>query len=72
MTMYKVISFSGELIIASLAANNKKIPLQKFSDLQGRVNATYWLKEHVQVDGYIDGHIEKVYFYGAEAHTLQS
>jgi hypothetical protein len=49
-----------------LTANNKKIPLQKFSDIQGRVNATYWLKEHVHIDGYIDGHIEKVYFYGAE------
>lgn len=49
-----------------LSANNKKIPLQKFSDTQGRVDGTYLLTDNVRIDGYIDGQIEKVYFYGAE------
>ena len=49
-----------------LSANNKKIPLQKFSDTRGRVDATYLLKEHVQLEGYIDGHAETDYFYGAD------
>lgn len=49
-----------------LTGNNKKIPLQKFSDVQARINAGYHLSEHVQIQGYLDGQIEKVYFYGAE------
>lgn len=49
-----------------LSANNKKIPLQKFSDTRGRINASYQLKDHLQVDGYIDSHLENVYFYGAD------
>ncbi len=49
-----------------LSANNKKIPLQKFSDSKGRINASYLLQGKAKIDGYLDGHFEKVYFYGAE------
>jgi len=49
-----------------LSANNKKIPLQKFSDSRGRVNANYELNEIIHLEGYIDGHFETVYFYGAD------
>jgi hypothetical protein len=49
-----------------LSANNKKIPLQKFSDSRGRIHAGYLLNESVQLDGYVDGHFEKHYFYGAD------
>ncbi|MEO5905976.1 MAG: hypothetical protein ABIQ11_04585 [Saprospiraceae bacterium] len=49
-----------------LSADNKKIPLQQFSDSRGRVNGSYMLSEDMQIDGYVDGHFEKVYFYGAE------
>jgi len=49
-----------------LSANNKKIPLQKFSDSQGRVNGSYDLNENIQLSGYVDGKFEKVYFYGAD------
>lgn len=49
-----------------LNANNKKIPLQKFSDSQGRVNASYNLSDNIQLQGYVDGHFENIYFYGAE------
>ena len=52
--------------LGHLSANNKKIPLQKFSDTRARINGTYLLNEQVQIDGYIDGHAEKVYFYGAD------
>lgn len=54
------------VIFDYLTANNKKIPLQKFSDTRGRLNGSYLLGESLQVDGYIDGQFEKVYFYGAE------
>lgn len=49
-----------------LSANNKKIPLQKFSDTQGRLNASYALSPELQLEGYVDGQFENVYFYGAE------
>jgi hypothetical protein len=49
-----------------LSANNKKIPLQQFSDSQARINGSYLLSEKVQLQGYIDGHYETVYFYGAD------
>ena len=58
--------FNWGVDLRHLSANNKKIPLQKFSDTRGRINGTYLLKETVQVDGYLDGHLESVYFYGAE------
>lgn len=50
----------------TLSANNKKILLQKFSDSRGRVNASYNLNDNIQLQGYIDGHFENIYFYGAE------
>lgn len=49
-----------------LSANNKKIPLQKFSDSQGRINASYLLNESLLLDAYIDGQFETVFFYGAD------
>lgn len=49
-----------------LSANSKKIDLQKFSDSRGRINGSYLLNETMQVEGNIEGHFEKVYFYGAE------
>ncbi|HZV68047.1 MAG TPA: hypothetical protein VFG10_00810 [Saprospiraceae bacterium] len=52
--------------IRHLSANNKKIPLQKFSDSQGRINGSYKLKDNIQISGYVDGKFEKVYFYGAD------
>lgn len=52
--------------VRHLRANNKKIPLQKFSDTRARLNGTYLLKENIIVDGYLDGHAETVYFYGAD------
>ncbi len=52
--------------IRHLSANNKKIPLQKFSDTEARIDANYLLNESVAVDGYVNGHFETVYFYGAE------
>ena len=44
--------FNWGVDLRHLSANNKKIPLQKFSDTRGRINGTYLLKETVQVDGY--------------------
>lgn len=58
--------FNWGIDLRHLSANNKKIELQKFSDTRGRISGTYLLKETVQIDGYIDGHLEGVYFYGAE------
>jgi hypothetical protein len=52
--------------IRHLSANNKEIPLQKFSDSRARINGTYLLNENVKIDGHIDGHFETVYFYGAD------
>lgn len=49
-----------------LSANNKKIPLQKFSDSRGRVNASYTVNDNIQLDGYVDGHFENIFFYGAD------
>ncbi len=49
-----------------LSANNKKIPLQKFSDTEGRINGSYSINDNLKLDGYINGHFETVYFYGAE------
>jgi len=59
-------SFNWGLDLRHWNANNKKIPLQKFSETQGRIDGTYMLNENVQLDGYIDGQVEKVYFYGAD------
>lgn len=58
--------FQWGIDLRHLSANNKKIELQKFSDSRGRIDGTYLLNEHTQIDGYIDGHYETVYFYGAE------
>lgn len=58
--------FEWGVDLGYLSANNKKIPLQKFSDGRGRVNATYLLNGSAKIDGYVDGHFEKNYFYGAE------
>jgi hypothetical protein len=49
-----------------LSANNKKIPLQKFSTSEGSVNASYNLKENITIDANIDAKFENVYFYGAD------
>lgn len=59
-------SFQWGVDLHHLSANNKKIALQQFSDTRGRVDGTYLLNEHTRIDGYIDGHFENVYFYGAE------
>lgn len=58
--------FQWGIDLRHLSANNKKIPLQKFSDTEGRINAAYQLNEKVAISGYLNGHFEKVYFYGAE------
>lgn len=50
-----------------LSANNKKIPLQKFSDAHGRINAGYLLNEDVRIDAHFAGRFETVNFYGAES-----
>ncbi|MEO6130212.1 MAG: hypothetical protein ABIQ02_00085, partial [Saprospiraceae bacterium] len=42
-----------------LSADNKKIPLQKFSDSQGRINTSYTVHDNIRLDGYVDGHFEK-------------
>ena len=52
--------------IRHLSANNKKIPLQRFSDTEAHIDATYLLNEKVAIDGYVNGHFETVYFYAAE------
>ncbi len=52
--------------LSHLSANNKKIPLQKFSDTRGRINGSYQLNNKVAINGYLDGHFETVYFYGTE------
>ena len=49
-----------------LSANNKKIPLQKFSDSQGRINGSYLINESILLDVYLDGRFENLYFYGAD------
>lgn len=49
-----------------LSANNKKIELQRFADTQGRINMSKELGSSFQVDGYVDGRYETVYFYGAD------
>ena len=49
-----------------LSANNKKIPLQKFSDTEWRIDGSYQLNNKVALNGYLNGHYETVYFYGAE------
>lgn len=49
-----------------LSANNKKIPLQKFSDSQGRINGNYLMNESLLLEAYMDGHFENVFFYGAD------
>lgn len=59
-------SFQWGVDFRHLNANNKKIPVQKFSDSRGRLNASYLLNENLVLDGYIDGHVEKNYFYGAD------
>lgn len=58
--------FAWGLDLRHLNANNKKIPLQKFSDTEGRLDAQYMLNEKVQIKGYLNGQAEKVYFYGAD------
>src|SRR5258706_788665 len=58
--------FNWGIDFRHLSANNKKIPLQKFSDTRGRINAGYLLKDNIQLEGYVDGHFETVYFYGAD------
>jgi hypothetical protein len=58
--------FSWGADLRHLSANNKKIPVQKFSDSRGRLDATYLLNDHVQLEGYLDGHAETHYFYGAD------
>ena len=58
--------FNWGIDLHHLSANNKKIPLQKFSETGGRIDATYLLNDNVQLEGYIDGQSEKVYFYGAD------
>lgn len=59
-------SLAWGIDLRHLNANNKKIPLQKFSDTQGRIDGRYMLNEKVQIDGYLDGHVESTYFYGAD------
>lgn len=59
-------SFQWGVDFRHLNANNKKIPVQKFSDSRGRLNASYLINENLKLDGYLDGHVEKDYFYGAE------
>jgi len=59
-------ALSWGIDVGYLSGNNKKIPLQKFSDARGRLNGSYLLSEKAKIDGYLDGHFEKIYFYGAE------
>lgn len=59
-------AFSWGVDLGYLNGNNKKIPLQKFSDGRGRLNASYLLNDKAKIEGYIDGHFDKHYFYGAE------
>jgi hypothetical protein len=49
-----------------LSANNKKIPLQKFSTAHGRINAGYLLNDLVRLDAHVAGRFETVNFYGVE------
>lgn len=49
-----------------LSADNKKIPLQKFSETEATVNGSVLLSESVLLDGKIGGQFENVYFYGAD------
>lgn len=59
-------NFQWGIDFRHLNANNKKIPLQKFSDSRGRINASYLMHENLLIEGFIDGHVEKDYFYGAD------
>ena len=58
--------FQWGIDLRHLSANNKKIPLQKFSDTEWRINGNYLLNNKVALNGYLNGHYETVYFYGAE------
>ena len=49
-----------------LSANNKKIPLQKFSDTQGQLDGSMLVNSSMLLEGYINGRFEKVYFYSAD------
>ena len=57
--------FDWGLDFKHLSANNKKLPLQKFSESSGRINGSYLMAESIQLEGYIDGQFENHYFYGA-------
>lgn len=59
-------SFDWGFDFRHLSANNKKIPLQKFSDSRGRINGSFLLNENIQLNAYLDGQLESVYFYGAD------
>jgi hypothetical protein len=68
--------FQYGLSLDYLSANNKKIPLQKFSDSHGRLYGTYQWRDDVQVSGHIDARYQTVHFYGgdeppSEADQLQ-
>jgi hypothetical protein len=59
-------NFNWGLDLRHLSANNKKIELQKFSDTQGRINASHAAGEKLLIDGYFDARFENVFFYGAD------
>ncbi len=52
--------------VRHLSANNKKIPLQQFSDSRGRINGAYRLRDDIHLEAAIDARFQKDYFYGAE------
>src|SRR5687768_7162117 len=54
------------LDLRHLSANNKKLPLQKFSDTQGRINFSSRPHNVSESSGYLDGHYETVYFYAED------
>jgi hypothetical protein len=54
-----------------LSANNKKIPLQKFSDARGRAQWSYLLNEKQRLMAILNGHFEKIYFLRSRRNSYQ-
>ena len=53
-------NFAWGVDLRHLSANNKKIPLQKFSETQGRINAIVSVNENLVLDAYANGSFENV------------
>src|SRR5690606_34478803 len=49
-----------------LSADGKKIPLQKFSNIDGRLEAYGLLKDQLRLTGHADVGVHSLYLYGAE------